>query len=244
MARSPGSIARVRRRAFTLIELLVGVLVTAAVCGATTVALSQALKAKTNAESRRQAFARASTAVERLAADAVNTLRSDDLYRCRVRVSDGGTGDSAADQLLIFTKSLQPTRPLGSQNEGDHYEVQYRLQPDTRPTPQRATRAAAPAPNVLWRRVDPVPDENPEGGGVAFPFVERVAGLSIEAFDGRNWLPTWDSDAEGMPHALRITCWATSEDGSRRAAARRVIAFDRTPVPASTAATESDGGAG
>ncbi len=235
-------------RGFTLVELLVGVLVTAGVCGATTVALSQALKAKSNAESRRQAFARASTAVERIAADAVNALRSEDLYRCRVRVSDGGAGESAADQLLLFTKSLQPTRPLGSQNEGDHYEVQYRLQPDSRSGARSGSgaggRGSAPAGNVLWRRVDPVPDENPEGGGVAFPFVERVAGLSVEAFDGRNWLPAWDSDNDGMPHALRITCWATSEDGSRRSAARRVVALDRTPVPGSTAASASEGGGG
>lgn len=236
------------RRGFTLIELLVGVLITAGVCGATTIAISQALKAKTNSESRRQAFARANTAAERIASDATNALRDGDLYACRVRITDGGVGDTAADQVLLFTKSLQPTRPLGSQPEGDHYEVQYRLQPDSRVQPggpRPATRAAfTPAQNVLWRRVDPVPDEVPDGGGVAFPFVERVKGLSIEAFDGRVWYPSWDSDRDGLPHAIRITCWATSEDGTKEAAARRTIALDRVPVPFVTAASQAENGGG
>lgn len=236
------------RRGFSLIELLVGVLITAGVCGATTIALSQALKAKTNSEARRQAFARATTAAERIASDAANALRDGDLYACRVRVTDGGLGETAADQLLIFSKSLQPTRPLGSQPEGDRYEVQYRLQPDSRASvtaTRPPTRAAAvPAQNVLWRRVDPVPDEVPDGGGVAFPFVERVKGLSIEAFDGRAWYPSWDSDRDGLPHALRVTCWATSEDGSKQAAARRTVALDRVPVPFVTAASEAENGGG
>ncbi len=238
------------RRGFTLIELLVGVLITAGVCGATTIAISQALKAKTNSESRRQAFSRSTTAVERMAGDIANALRDGDLYACRVRVTDGGVGETAQDQLLLFTKSLQPTRPLGSQPEGDHYEVQYRLQPDSRiaasgAAPRPAARGAAvPAQNVLWRRVDPVPDEVPDGGGVAFPLVERVAGLSVEAFDGKAWFPSWDSDRDGLPHAIRVTCWATSEDGLKRAAARRTVALDRVPVPFVTAATESAKGGG
>lgn len=236
------------RRGFTLIELLVGVLITAGVCGATTIALSQALKARTNSESRRQAFSRANTAAERIAGDAVNALRDGDLYACRVMITEGGAGETAADQLLVFTKSLQPTRPFGSQPEGDHYEVEYRLQPDTRAAGTAARPAArgasGAAQNVLWRRVDPVPDEVPNGGGVAFPIVERVAGLSIEAFDGRSWLPSWDSDRDGMPHAIRVTCWATSEDGLKRAAARRVVALDRVPVPYSTVAAESQTGGG
>lgn len=244
-----GTCARRSATGFTLIELLVGILITAGICGATTIALSQALRAKTNAESRRQAFVRASTAAERIALDLTNVVRDGDLYNGRVLISDGGDGDQAADQLLVFTKSLQPTRPIGSQAEGDHFEVQYRLQGDdrgaTRNAPSRTARAAAePARAVLWRRVDPVPDDNPEGGGVAFPLVERVAALSIDAFDGKTWYPSWDSDRDGYPHAVRVTVWATSEDGSKRAAARRVVAMDRVPVPYVTITTASQQGGG
>lgn len=230
-----------RARGFTLIELLVGVLVTAGICGATTVALSQALKARSNSESRRQAFSRASAAADRLALDLKNTVRDGDLYNCRVVIADGGQGESASDQLLLFTRSLQPTRSVASIPEGDRFEVQYRVQPDTRPATKAPARGAAPGTGVLWRRVDPVPDDVPDGGGVAFPLVERVAGVSIEAFDSKGWYPSWDSDRDGLPHAVKVTVWATSEDGSQRAPARRVVALDRVPVPFVTIETQPTG---
>lgn len=240
---------RATRAGFTLIELLVGILITAGVCGATTVAVSQALTAKANSESRRQAFVRASTAADRIAADLANIVRDGDLYNGRVLITDVGAGEEAADQVLLYVKTLQPTRPVGTQPEGDHAEVQYRLQGDDRPADpsQRASMVRAkraPASTVLWRRVDPVPDEVPAGGGVAFPVVERVAALSIEAFDGAGWYPAWDSDRDGYPHAVRVTVWATSEDGSKRAAARRIVAMDRVPVPFVTLSTQPQGGGG
>ncbi len=231
---------------FTLIELLVGILITAGICGATTVALTQALKAKATSEARRQAFVRATTAADRIALNLTNFVRDGDLYRARVLISDAGEGEQAADQLLVFTKSLQPTRPIGSQPEGDHYEVQYRIQADERaaldPKAGKPARGAGPAQTILWRRVDPVPDENPEGGGVAFPLAERIAALSIDAFDGKVWYPSWDSDRDGYPHAVRLTVWATSEDGTKKAAARRVVAFDRVPVPFVTATSQAKQG--
>lgn len=231
---------------FTLIELLVGVLITSAITGATVIAISQVLRAKTVGEARRQAFSRAQVGVQSMASDLENLIRDGDLYNARVVITDSANRDQPADGLLLFIKSLQPTRPLGAQAEGDHFESQYRLQADERPAPAaRGSQSKTPGAYVLWRRVDPIPDEVPDGGGLAYPLVDHAYALSVEGFDGRNWLPTWDSDRDGYPHAVRVSVTATSDDGSARWTARRTVAIDRVPTPLATLgqnATTSAGG--
>ncbi len=221
---------------FTLIELLLATLIAAGIAGAVTVSLSQALRARTNSEGRQEAFARAAAAVDRIALDAQNLVRSGDLYDARVLLVDSEGADPASqhDELLLFSTSPRQSRAASEQNEGDAYEVQYRLQ----------TPADSSAPGyILWRRADPFPDETPDGGGVATPIVRGIVALAIEAFDGESWFATWDSDRDGYPHALRIT--AMARGGAEKpveAAARRTVAVDRVPIPYATAATTSGGG--
>ncbi|XOV75198.1 MAG: type II secretion system protein GspJ [Phycisphaerales bacterium] len=107
---------------------------------------------------------------------------------------------------------------LGERSEGGEFEVQYRLA--TRSTGvggrQFSDRgrvfyedASEGELGVLWRRVDPQPDETPEGGGVVFPVMEGVTEFSVEALDVDRWVGDWDSDEQGYPHALRITVRVT-----------------------------------
>lgn len=225
-----------RSDGFTLIEVLLATLIAAAIAGAVTISLSQALRARTRAHSRQEAFARVSTAVDRVALDAQNLIRSGDLYDVRVLVVDSGSGnlEGEHDEALLFSHSRRQARPLSEQNEGAAYEVQYRLQS---PADLRA------AGYTLWRRADPVPDETSDGGGVATPIVQGIAALSIEAFDGAEWQPTWDSDRDGFPHAIRVTAFARG-DGERPAEAwsRRTVAIDRTPIPYATVSTGGESG--
>lgn len=219
------------RGAFGLIELIVATLIAAAIAGAVTVSLSQALRARASSEARREAFARAAAAADRIALDVQNLVRSGDLYDARVLLVDSEGADVAGqrDEVLLFSNSPRQARPVSEQNEGGAYEVQYRL--ETPPDPNASGY-------VLWRRADPVPDKTPGGGGIATPIVRGIAALSIEAFDGKSWLPSWDSDRDGYPHALRITTLARSDGGKRaEAAARRTIAVDRVPLPYATAST-------
>lgn len=232
--------SRTPRAAFTLIELLLAALLAAGIAGAIAVSLSQALRARAASESRGDAFSRASAAVDRIALDIQNLVRTGDLFDARVLLVEGGVGQSSdprstqRDELLLFSFSPRPARPLSDQNEGAVYEVQYRLQ--TPPDP-------AAAAYVLWRRADPVPDDTPDGGGVASPIVRGIASLSIEAFDGSGWHDDWDSDRDGYPHALRITVLARSDDRIRpvEAFARRTIAIDRTPTPYATVSAQAEG---
>lgn len=229
-------LARGARRAFSLIELIVATMIASAVAGAVTVSLGQALRARGTSESRQEAFARAAAVVDRIALDVQNLVRSGDLYDARVLIADSGATELAGqhDEVLLFSHSPRQARPLSEQNEGGVYEVQYRLE-----TPPDASASGY----VLWRRADPVPDENPDGGGVATPIVRGVAALSIEAFDGESWFDSWDSDRDGFPHAVRITALARNDgEKTMEAAARRTIAVDRVPLPYATVSTQGGGG--
>lgn len=234
------------RRGFTLVEVLVAIIIVAGIASAATVAISQSLKAQAISGARREARARADAAVERIAVDVENVVRDADLYDDRVFLTDGGSGALARDQLLLFSGSATVARAGNIQAEGGRYEIQYR--PVDRPVINTTSRRRPNAPSstiVLWRRVDPVPDEVPDGGGVVFPVAEGLLSLSIEAFDGENWYESWDSDRDGIPHAIRIEARATSNaDASRIATARRVVAIDRVPVPFVTVDSSSTGGGG
>lgn len=213
------------RRGFTLAELIVASIILALVVGATTIAVFQVLRTRDRASSTGEAFARAQLAAAQMAADAQGALRDQDLLYCRIAVTRGGLAGKDAAGLLIFTHLNRPIRNDPEAPESDEYEVQYRLEP-----------AIASAPNprptfTLWRRADAVPDDYPDGGGIAAPVADGIVSLSIDAYDGSAWLAQWDSDSDGYPHAIRITVVAGDDEGRRTSTARRMIAFDRTPSP-------------
>lgn len=215
---------RARGRAFTLIELIVATLLAAGIAAASTIAISRAIRAREAGEARQTATMRAAACVDRIALDIQNLVRSGDLYDARVLLVDSGAGALRAqrDELLLFSFSGRRVRSASEQNEGAVYEIQYRLQDPPAPTDTGYT---------LWRRADPVPDDVPDGGGIASPIVRGVAALSIEAFNGAAWLTNWDSDRDGYPHALRVAALAR-DDRMPYAEVwlRRTIAIDRTPV--------------
>lgn len=219
---------------FTLLELMVAVLITAGIAGATLTTLMQSMRAREVSVARQQAWSRAQTAAERIAMDVSNVVRDGNLRHARIRIEGLDRGSRARDEILVYSRSLRQVRPTWSQNEGGTYEVQYRVAgPSGRADDDRGASGNLGAGQgmFLWRRADPVPDDVPEGGGVVTPLVEGVLGLSIAAFDGRNWRNEWDTDGQGYPHAVRIVVEAVSDDGRRRATARRVVSIDRVPLP-------------
>jgi len=203
-------------------ELIVASIIGVLVAGATTTSLSRLLRVRADSESRRAAFARAEAAASRVALDVQTVARDSDLLNARVLVTDSERSDLPRDELLLFCRSMRRARGMDEYAEGTDFEVQYRL----------AEHDGTPA---LWRRVDPVPDKVPGGGGVATPIVHGVVSLSVEAYNGQNWTTFWDSDYDGYPHALRVTITAESDDGTKSATARRVVALDRVPLPAAGA---------
>ncbi|MGP1347846.1 MAG: type II secretion system protein GspJ [Phycisphaerales bacterium] len=240
-----------RPTGFTLIELIVAGVVAALVAAAAAVGLSQSLRARTAVDAHAEAQRRADLAAEFLRRDLQGTLRDGDLFYVMLRITDRGDAlrsQSEFDEILFFARSDRRVRSIDTQPESGEYEIQYRAAPGPsiggEPLPgfsapaqprrrSRADAAALPIPtaHTLWRRADPMPDDVPEGGGVVEPVTEGITRLAITAFDGQRWQSEWDSDSDGLPHAVRIVIEARDDTARATATAIRTVAIDRVPVP-------------
>ncbi|MEY3231120.1 MAG: hypothetical protein RL689_1209 [Planctomycetota bacterium] len=220
-------------RGFTLVELVVATVIAVIIAGATAVSMSQMVKARVASSSHQQAYARAEAVASRMALDLANAVRDADLAQCRVQIISGGDGPGQRDQLLVLMRSLRNLRPQTV--EGDEYEAQYRIDPS--PDPE------SPG-DWFWRRADQAHDEYQDGGGIASPIAPGAVSLDIVATNGTDWLEAWDSDSDGLPHAVRFTVVADSDDRKTRATVRRVVAIDRVPIApvADDAATPAETG--
>lgn len=189
-------------RAFTIIELVVAIVVSAIVITTVATALSRISRTRDVARTRLEAATRANSAIDAIRRDLASLVRDGDLFFSRVRISDATDftryGALDRDEILVFNNRLRPMQRDAYAGEGGEYESQYRIEDDAEGS-------------VLWLRRDAVPDENPDGGGMAIPSIEGIVGLRIEAYDGEAWYSDWDSDLYGLPWALRVTVTATGE---------------------------------
>jgi prepilin-type N-terminal cleavage/methylation domain-containing protein len=236
------------RRGFSLIELIVSAVVLAMLAGATAVSISRSIRSRDDTAARREAFARAEQAASRIAMDVATVVRDSDLYFTRMLISDSGdASEFSADEMLLLSRSLRPVR--GQRDPADPYEagtreVQWRVEAAvSRPLPDGVLRDPG---LTLWRRVDPTPDTALDAGGVASPIADGVLSLSIEAAEVTNesetWYTSWDSDYDGIPHAVRIVVTAVSDlDPRKTATVRRVIAIDRVASPIASPVEEPSG---
>lgn len=211
----------VSRRGFTAAELIVGIVIIALIATSTTSVMSRLVASREVVASNRQAFSRANDAAGRIALDLSNAVRDAEMEQCKVQVIDSGTSGPPRDEVLVLMRSLRGVRSetvRGNAPEGDEFEAQYRLvQGDG-------------GMMDLWRRVDPALDETIDGGGVASPVVAGLTSLSVEASDGNKWFAAWDSDSDGLPHAVRVVVTARSDNARTEVTVRRVVAIDRVPL--------------
>jgi type II secretory pathway pseudopilin PulG len=228
-----------RRRGFTLIEMVVAGSVAVIVIGAITISLSKIGRGREVASDRLNAHLRASAALDTVRRNVASVMRSADLFETRLLITDGTAGgrggDFDRDEILLFTNRLAAVRPGDKyQGEGSEYETQIRIMEDE-------------LGSALWERRDPVPDRNPEGGGVAIPLVDGVVGLQLEAYDGESWYPDWDSDLYGLPWAVRATVVASGErmtgdllaETGAYVVLRTTVAIDRIVPPPTEEEEES-----
>jgi len=226
VSKSRSGSASPRRRGITLVELIIASVVAAILAGLTMVALQQAVRARNQSKRREEATQRVFSVAQLIAKDLANQVRDQELASSKIWIRDGdlvGT-DSQRDELLVFAQSHRQVRlrsfdDLTEGAEGGTYEVQYRLVPMDGDV------------GTVWRRRDPVPDEYYDGGGVAVPISSGITSLEFEAFDGTGWLTEWDSDTDGLPFAVRVTCRAPIGDSAALAFAQCVIGVDRVPKP-------------
>lgn len=209
-------------------ELVVGGVVVAIIGAGIVSTVANMVKAKNRSVARQQAYARADAAGARIATDIESAVRSSTLTECRVQVLDGGAGPVQRDGLLVLMHSMKKVRGREDIAEGGEYESQYRID------------GAGPT-GGLWHRVDPAFDRAQDAGGVASLLAPGVVSFSVEASDATTWFPSWDSDSDGLPHAVRVVIRAQSDDGTSEATVRRVIAIDRVPIPPDTTSTTTSG---
>ncbi|MFZ2874106.1 MAG: type II secretion system protein GspJ [Phycisphaerales bacterium] len=219
------------RRAFTLVELIVTSVIGVLVAGAVVSSVSSLQRARASSIARQQAYGRSDAAASRIALDLSNAVRHYELTFARVLVVNGGAPGAETDELLILANASRPVRGEDGIAEGSEVEVQYRIRPGV------VGGAAS-----LWRRSDPAFDLYLDAGGVASTVASGVTALSIQAFDGSAWFDSWDSDSDGMPHAVRVVVSATSDDRRTTSVARRLVAIDRVPIPLETTEEEDSGG--
>lgn len=223
-------------RGFTIAEIIVAVVITAFVAAATSIALTQAAKARDASSAKVEARVRAEAAASRIAGDVENAVRDAEVFYTRLKLTDRSVSGWARDELIVYSRSLKLARSRTDQGEGGEYEVQYRLDNSGNAGAMAAANqgkgVASPLPRLaLWRRMDPVPDDVPDGGGVATAIVDGIVSLDIRAYDGSAWSATWESDDLGYPHAVSVTVSATDDSGKYEAVCRRIVALDRTPLP-------------
>ncbi|MBL9149743.1 MAG: hypothetical protein JNM94_13720 [Phycisphaerae bacterium] len=229
------------RRAFTLLELIVAGAIGVIVVGALTLSMTQLSKSRAATQKRLDAHLRASTALDNLRRDLASTVRTDDLFFTRLLIVDQTQSSSQAvldrDELLLFSSSLDTARVENAryEGEGSEYETHYRVENDE-------------LGSALLQRRDPMPDAMPEGGGVVTPVVDGVVAINLEAYDGENWYPDWDSDIYGMPWAVRATVTAAGHangdvdlrDKSSFVTLRTTVALDRIVPPKIETPEEDD----
>jgi uncharacterized membrane protein YgcG len=219
------------RLGFTLVELIVAGVVGVIVVGAVTISLSKIGKGREIATRRLDAHVRATLALDAVRRDVASVIRSGDLFDTRLVILDGAVssrlGDLDRDELLVFSNRLITARaPDKYQGEGSEYETQVRVMDDE-------------LGSALWTRRDPVPDRNPDAGGVAIPLVDGVVAIQLEAYDGESWYPDWDSDVYGMPWAVRASVTAVGRKNEEDAYSgteavvtlRTTVAIDRIIPP-------------
>ena len=216
------------RRGFTIVELILAGVIAAMVLGALTVSMSQIVQAKSISRERLDAYVRADVALRNLRRDIVSTLRRDDLFFTRLVIENDSInsqlGQMDRDTLLVFNHRLRASREIDYNGEGVEYETAYRIDDDE----------WGP---VLWQRRDALPDQYPTAGGIVSPIAEGVVSLALEAYDGEQWLQDWDSDYDGIPHAVRVTVRASGHLPNQPvldaplATLRTIVPIERTPIP-------------
>ncbi len=215
-----------RHRGLTLVELMVASIVMVILAGATGVALQQTVSSRNRSKDRQEAAARVYAVAQLVARDVANLVRDQELAASMVRVEDGDLAGTSydRDELLLFVRSQRAVRAGlvvegGAAQEGGVYEVQYRLVAEDGDV------------GTVWRRRDPVPDEYFDGGGVAVPVATGITSLSFEVFDGQSWLEDWESDEDGVPFAVRVTCRGVVGETLATTFAQVVVGLDRVPKP-------------
>lgn len=202
-----------RSRGFTLIEVLIASAVLAGMGALTFGSFRQAYEQKRAIEAAQERDAQVRAALDLMVTELSHAFLSDhyDRKRYRERPTFFKGQDRGRRDELNFT-ALAHQRLEIDAKVSDQAAFRYWVDRD----PDNRTDEA------LFRRVNPVIDEEAERKGVSAVLCEGVRGFDVEYWDGRKqeWVNEWDAARPerqgGLPSRIRITLTVADENGKDR----------------------------
>jgi general secretion pathway protein J len=204
-----------KARGFTLLEVLIAVAVLGLIAGLTWKTFDGAadLKSRTERADERDQMARG--ALNRIAREVSMAFLSEhyDKKRFRERPTFFKLRDGRREADLTFTSFAHERLSLDAK-ESDQAVFEYSLAAD----PNDGSR------RDLFRRVNPIIDEQPDRGGEKAVLCEDVLSFSIEGWDpkDREWRAEWDSNSPQrtgqilLPPRVRVSLVMKDETGKER----------------------------
>ncbi len=201
------------RRGFTLLEVMISVAVLAMIGGLTWKAFDSAYDLKSRVEKAEERDQTVRGALDRIGREVSMTFLSEhyDHKRFRERPTFFKLKDGRGDADLMITSFAHERLHLDAK-ESDQAVFEYTLERDD------------DGNMSIFRRVNPILDEQPERGGQKAVLAEDVLRFSIEAWDpkDREWRDEWntsDTSRQGqvlLPPRVRIAITLKDENGKER----------------------------
>jgi general secretion pathway protein J len=189
-------------RGFTLIEVMIAAGILAVMAAMTFGSFSQAWQQKEDFALADERYAQARGALDRITFELSHAFLSEhyDRKRFRERPTVFKGQDRGGRDELLFT-SLAHERLESDAKESDQAVIRYWLERD----PEN------PRYDSLWRRSNPLIDEDAERRGHKAVLCENVRGLDLEYWDAakEEWVDEWDAsrvERQGvLPERIKVT---------------------------------------
>jgi general secretion pathway protein J len=188
-----------RNTGFTLAEVLVASTISAFITLVAVGALKAVSDSAQVVDRTSETSAELRFAARMLARDLANLYRDQDPRNMHL-VGASQTADDSERPAFLRFYAVGRTKARAGQPEGDVYEVEYVLRPDT-----DLDLTDEVDSSTLYRRLWPNPDREREPGGVLAPIAEGIDVFLLRFFDGEQWTSDWPEQMRSIPALIEVT---------------------------------------
>jgi len=188
-----------RNMGFTLAEVLVASTISAFITLVAVGALKAVSDGAQVVDRTSETSAELRFAARMLARDLTNLYRDPDRRNMRL-VGASQAADSTGEPVFLRFYAVGRTKARAGQQEGDVYEVEYLLRPDTEMDLNEEAGSS-----TLFRRLWPNPDREKEPGGILTPIAQGIDAFLLRFFDGKQWTSDWPEQMQSIPALIEVT---------------------------------------